>query len=66
MTYDRRYGQREGLPERLGAAAENLARNKSLPWLGLGLYEDLLAAAAALKGQPVPAARPTKTQEYDL
>jgi hypothetical protein len=42
------------LANRLEEHAESLARNKSLPWLGLGLHNDLRAAAAVLRGQPMP------------
>jgi hypothetical protein len=42
------------LADRLENHAEQLARNKSLPWLGLGLHTDLRAAAAVLRGEPVP------------
>jgi len=71
MTYDRKFGQRDGLAARLDEHAERLARDKSTPWLGLGLYDDLRAAAAALAGKPLP--RPIdgkpeqpKTLEFDL
>jgi hypothetical protein len=56
------------LADRLENHAEQLARNKSLPWLGLGLHTDLRAAAAALRGQPLPVPEKiaTKILEFDL
>jgi hypothetical protein len=53
---------------RLDQHAEQLERNKSLPWLGLGLHKDLRAASAALRGQtlPVPEKIATKIMEFDL
>lgn len=57
MTYDRKFGQKDGLADRLDAHAERLAKDKSTPWLGLGLYDDLRAAAAVLDGRPLPAPR---------
>lgn len=57
MPYDRKFGQKDGLSARLDEHAERLAKDKSTPWLGLGLYDDLRAAAAVLDGRPVPAQR---------
>lgn len=62
MTYERPYGKSEGLADRLDAAAERMAKDKRSPWLGLGLYDDLIAAAAVLRGKTPP----KKNMEYDL
>lgn len=66
----RPYGRREGLADRLADHAEKLAKDKSTPWLGLGLYDDLAAAAAILAGRepPHPKCEPdTKPKmEFDL
>lgn len=60
----RPYGKAEGLADRLEEHAQRLATDKSTPWLGLGLYDDLRAAIAVLKGQPVPP--PAPKMEFDL
>lgn len=59
--YESPHGKPEGLADRLEAAADALGRNKILPWLGLGLHTDLLAAAVALRAAGNPPA-----VEYDL
>lgn len=59
----RKYGKREGLAKRLEEHADRLAYDKTSPWLGMGLYDDLRAAAAVLAGRPIVE---PKTQEYDL
>lgn len=64
MTCERRYGKEEGLADRLDDHAERMAKDKRTPWLGLGLYDDLRAAACKLRGQPVPPPKPTL--EFDL
>lgn len=69
MPIDKKYGQQEGLADRLDEAAERLARDKSTQWLGLGLYYDLKAAAAVLRGVPPPAYAPKPEKpvlEFDL
>lgn len=68
MTYESKYGQIEGLPDRLEAAATRLGRDKALPWVGMGLIADLEAAAAALRGKPlsVPDKIAKKIMEFDL
>lgn len=62
MTYDRKYGKPEGLTERLENWADRLGSDKSLPWAGLGLIDDLRAAAQRISGKP----EPKKAVEYDL
>jgi hypothetical protein len=73
MTYKREFGQREGLSERLRDWRTRLGKDKSLPWVGLGLLDDLVAAADALDGaDPEPEPEPedweiaVKQKEYDL
>lgn len=73
--YRSQYGKPDGLADRLEAAADVLARDKTTPWLGLGLHKDLLCAAAVLRGKKPPADEPepeaweieaTKAREFDL
>lgn len=52
MPYDRDYGKPEGVADRLDEHAERLAKDKSTPWLGMGLYDDLRAAASVIRGKP--------------
>lgn len=61
MTYDRQYGKREGLAARLLEHIERLGKDKTLPWVGLGLIDDLRAASAAISGKTEK-----KIVEYDL
>lgn len=61
--YQSPYGKREGLADRLQEHARRLATDKTTPWLGLGLYEDLIAAISALRGEPE---EKPKAAEYDL
>jgi len=58
MTYDRKFGQAEGLRERLVMWADRLGKDKSFPWMGTGLIDDLRAAA----GQP----KKSEIVEFDL
>lgn len=62
MTVERKYGKTEGLADRLDEHAERMARDRRSPWLGLGLYDDLLAAAAVLRGKTPP----KDNMEFDL
>ena len=55
------YGSREGLPDRLKKWVERLGKDKSLSFPGLGLIEDLKAAAAALNDEP-----DAPNMEFDL
>lgn len=48
MTCERRYGKREGLAERLLEWRRALGESKKYPWIGLGICDDLVAAAEAL------------------
>lgn len=53
-TYEanRPYGKTEGLAERLLDHRRILGTDRTLPWVGLGLIEDLAAAAKALGAEP--------------
>lgn len=56
------HGKAEGLPERLEKWADDLGKDTRYPWRGLGIIEDLKAAAAVITGRPV---EPQPT-EFDL
>jgi hypothetical protein len=62
MTAERKYGKRDGLADRLEEAAERMAKDKRTPWLGLGLYDDLIAVVAVLRGETPP----KENLEFDL
>jgi len=62
------YGKPEGLSDRLRKFADQLGKG-NLPWLGLGIIDDLKCAAAVIDGQPTPLTSDeefAKEQEYDL
>lgn len=48
MSSDRSFGQPDGLARRLNTWANQLATNKSFPWVGTGLLDDLRKAAELL------------------
>jgi hypothetical protein len=54
MTYERLYGKAEGLADRLDAWAQRVSMDKTLPWIGLGIIADIRAAAATIRGEPLP------------
>jgi hypothetical protein len=59
------HGKRDaGLSDRLRDFVDRLGRDKTLPWVGLGLIADLKAAADEIDGKPEIV--PAKTVEYDL
>jgi hypothetical protein len=68
------HGKAAGLSDRLSKFAEMLASDKRYPWLGLGIIDDLRAAAAVIDGRAVPptmleemeAEEKSKKLEYDL
>lgn len=62
----RPYGKPEGLAERLLEHIHKLGTDKTLPWVGLGLIDDLRAASAAISGKPVEIEQPKPTMEFDL
>lgn len=52
MDDNRCFGKPEGLGKRLAMWANSLGRNKSYPWLGLGIVDDLKAAARMAGVEP--------------
>lgn len=59
MTYmeNRPYGKPEGLADRLLEHIDRLGTDKQLPWVGLGLIDDLRCASEQLRG-PTRAHKP--------
>ncbi len=49
---NRCFGKSEGLGRRLAMWANSLGRNKEYPWIGLGIVDDLKAAARNLGEDP--------------
>lgn len=81
MPYQRMHGSEDGLAERLKMWRRQLGSDKSYPWLGTGICDDLVTAARLLgadvsefdetKDQPtlpnvVPAEPEQTALEYDL
>ena len=58
MPPDRKYGKHEGLRERLLDWANRMSNDKSWPWVGLGIIDDIELAASLLPDPPM--------QEFDL
>lgn len=52
MVQKSKYGDYVGIEDRLDVWAQRLARDKTLPWIGLGIIADLTAAAMKLRGEP--------------
>lgn len=48
MTYQRMHGSENGLAERLKMWRRQLGSDKTYPWLGTGLCDDLVTAARLL------------------
>lgn len=48
MTYERMHGSENGIAERLKMWRRSLAMDKSYPWLGTGICDDLVTAARLL------------------
>lgn len=48
MSNERQFGMPEGLARRLNTWANQLSTNKSYPWVGTGLIDDLKCAASQL------------------
>jgi len=65
MTYESPYGKAEGLADRMDKWAERASKDKTLPWIGLGIIADMRAAAATIRGEPLPGSD-TEQMEYDL
>ena len=69
---DRCFGKRPGLEKRLAMWAAQLGSDKTLPWVGLGLIDDLKCACRELGGDPdkryvgTKAAPKPAPVEYDL
>lgn len=76
---NRAFGKPENIEKRLAYWARQLSTNKALPWVGLGLIDDLECACRMLGGDPdkrYPDMRTTKVEppksvpaapvEYDL
>ncbi|MFL6707950.1 MAG: hypothetical protein ACJ8HI_07065 [Massilia sp.] len=75
---NRAFGKPEGIEKRLAMWQNQLSRDKSFPWVGLGLIDDLKCACRMLGGDPdkqypdmrkpapTPAPEPAKVVEYDL
>lgn len=64
--YDNRFGDREGLTERLEEWAKRLGQDKSLPWAGLGLIRDLETAVSVMRGEPPKPDPRQQRMEFDL
>lgn len=52
MTYKSPYGVPEGLERRLAQWANQLSRDKTYPWVGSGLIDDLKLASTTLGAPP--------------
>lgn len=52
MAYQSKFGQRDGLADRLEILSSRMGTQKTLPWLGLGFIADLEAAVRVLRGKP--------------
>lgn len=59
----RPYGKPEGLADRLREHVRKLGTDKDLPWPGMGLIDDLYAAADAIDGKT---SAPRTEMEFDL
>ena len=74
MTDENRvFGKPENIEKRLAMWAAQLSMGKSLPWVGLGLIDDLKCACRMLGGDPdkryvgsKTAPKPAPKAEYDL
>jgi hypothetical protein len=75
---NRAFGKRENLEKRLAMWVAQLSMDKSFPWVGLGLIDDLKCACRELGGdpdkkypdmrtpKPASAPEPAAATEYDL
>lgn len=74
---NRAFGKREGLEKRLAMWVNRFCYDKSYPWVGTGLIDDLKCACRELGGDPdkkypdmrknpPPEPEPAKSVEYDL
>lgn len=53
MAYDRNFGSRTGLQNRLAYWANQLSMSTTYPWVGSGLIDDLLCASRTLGADPL-------------
>lgn len=73
---DRCFGKPEGIEKRLAMWVTRFSMDKSFPWVGLGVIDDLKCACRMLGGdpdktypdmrKPAPKAAPQPATEYDL
>lgn len=63
---ERRYGKPEGLRERLEDWVERMSKDKSLPWAGLGIIDDLKLTITLLPTDLPDAPAKPAIQDYDL
>lgn len=74
---DRCFGQPEGIEKRLAMWANRFSMDKTYPWVGLGVIDDLECASRMLGGEPgkkypdmrknpPPEPKPAAPVEYDL
>jgi hypothetical protein len=71
---NRAFGKPENIEKRLAMWATQLSMDKSYPWVGLGLIDDLECACRMLGGEPnkqypdmrKPALKPEPEVVYDL
>jgi hypothetical protein len=71
---NRAFGKPENIEKRLAMWSVQLGTDKSLPWVGLGLIDDLKCACRMLGGDPdkryadirKPKPAPEPQVEYDL
>lgn len=64
MPRDRRYGKIAGLRERIDEWMHDLSHDKSLPWVGLGLIDDLEAMARFMDGERTDPAPVEEEDEF--
>jgi hypothetical protein len=62
MTYERMHGSENGIAERLKMWRRALATDKSYPWLGTGICDDLVTAARMLGADVSEFDRDPKTE----
>jgi hypothetical protein len=73
---NRAFGKPENIEKRLAMWATQLSMDKSFPWVGLGLVDDIKCACTLLGGDPTkqyadmrspkPAPKPAPEPVYDL
>lgn len=63
---ERRYGKPEGLLERLEEWIDRMGNDHNLPWVGLGLIDDLKLVVTLLPADLPSAPAKLVKQDYDL